>query len=207
MSNDSTFDTAAQATDPGQKSPEELEREVDAQRSSIGQIVDALEKKMSPGQWIDQALAYTRQNGGEFVGNLGQSVRQNPLPTLLMSVGVAWLVVGQRNTSPRAGGSSGSLLEPLADSVDNVKGKVQATASRLKEKARQLTPDKGSAEGTLKIKGQRLQTGVSDLAHQQPLVLAGIAVALGAALGRSLPPVERKWTRHDPLQTTSAGLG
>ncbi|MBD8494183.1 DUF3618 domain-containing protein [Pseudomonas syringae] len=207
MSNDSTFDTAGQAA-ADHKSPEELEREVDAQRSSIGQIVDALERKMSPGQWVDQALAYTRQNGGEFVGNLGQSVRHNPLPTLLMSVGVAWLMIGQRSTAASSTASpSGSMLEPLADSVGSVKDKVQATASRLKEKARQLKPEKTVTQGTLKDKGQRLQTGLSDLAHQQPLVLAGIAVALGAALGQNLPSVERKWTRHDPLQGNTTGLG
>jgi hypothetical protein len=40
-----------------QKSPEAIERDIDAQRASIGNIVDALESKFTPGQAFDQALA------------------------------------------------------------------------------------------------------------------------------------------------------
>ncbi len=38
-----------------EKSPEQIEREIDAQRASIGNIVDQLESKFTPGQMIDQA--------------------------------------------------------------------------------------------------------------------------------------------------------
>lgn len=173
-------------------SPEQLQREVDEQRSSIDQIVDALEKKMSPGQWVDQTLAYVRDNGGEFAGNLGSSVRRNPLPAVLMSVSLAWLMLGQQRsgatTPPSGDGTSGGL--------DGLKDKLQDTASTLKDKAGRL--------GDLKLgeQGQRLQLGLSSLVHQQPLVLAGVALALGAAIGQNLPPVERQWSR--PAQGHSA---
>lgn len=183
------------STDNSTDSPEQLQREVDEQRSSIDQIVDALEKKMSPGQWIDQTIAYARENGGAFAGNLGQNIRHNPLPAVLLSVSVAWLMLGQRNP----GGSSGA--DTRNGGVDNLKDKLQAGASTLKDKASQL------GDLSLRHQGQRLQSGMADLLHQQPLALAGVAIALGAAIGQNLPPVERQWTRQLPAsQDFGTGL-
>ena len=81
-----------------QKSPEQIEREIDAQRASIGNIVDQLESKFTPGQMFDQAWGMLQNNGSTFVSNLGTSVRNNPVPAVLTSVAVrvtadssAWL--------------------------------------------------------------------------------------------------------------------
>lgn len=100
MSIDSSFDTPENFEAQSQKSPEALEQEIDEQRSNIGNIVDALEKKISPGQWVDQALAYARENGGEFAGNLGNNVKANPVPAILASVSILWLMMGSRTPSP-----------------------------------------------------------------------------------------------------------
>ncbi|BAP44274.1 nutrient deprivation-induced protein [Pseudomonas sp. StFLB209] len=167
-------------------SPEQLQREVDEQRSSIDQIVEALEKKMSPGQWIDQTIAYARENGGELAGNLGQNIKQNPLPAVLLSVSIAWLMLGQRSTADRSSAST------VGNGVDSLKDKLQAGASNLKDKASQL------GDLNLRQQGQRLQSGMTDLMHQQPLALAGVAIALGAAIGQNLPPGERQWARQLP---------
>ncbi|MER2102706.1 MAG: DUF3618 domain-containing protein, partial [Pseudomonas atacamensis] len=61
-----------------EKSPEQIEREIDAQRASIGNIVDQLESKFTPGQMIDQAWGMMQSNGSTFFTNLGTSVRNNP---------------------------------------------------------------------------------------------------------------------------------
>ncbi|GHA36023.1 nutrient deprivation-induced protein [Devosia pacifica] len=80
---------------------ENLEREVDAQRSRIETRLDALQDRLSPGQFIDEALRYTRSGAGaDYVNNLGRSVKNNPLPVALVGVGLAWLMArpasGQR---------------------------------------------------------------------------------------------------------------
>lgn len=87
-----------------QKSPEAIEREIDAQRASIGNIVDALESKFTPGQVFDQALSFMQSNGSTFLTNLGTSVRNNPVPAVLTSVGLLWLMMSQnRPPTPRPG--------------------------------------------------------------------------------------------------------
>lgn len=79
--------------DDSDKSSAKLEREVESERAEITDILDQLRDKMSPGQLFDQALDYARNSGGgEFSRNLGRSVRDNPLPVLMVGAGIAWLM-------------------------------------------------------------------------------------------------------------------
>ena len=80
-------------TDPGSKSAAEIEREVREERAHVEQTLDAIQDRLSPGQLVDQAVTYIRTSGGsDFVRNLGDSVRQNPIPIALVGVGLAWMM-------------------------------------------------------------------------------------------------------------------
>ena len=89
-------------TDPGSKSSAEIEREVRQQRADVERTLDAIQERLSPGQLVDQAMTYLRDGGGsEFVHNLGESVKRNPVPVALIGVGVAWMMAsGRRNGYP-----------------------------------------------------------------------------------------------------------
>lgn len=78
-------------------SPDQIEREIDQTRREISHTIDALTEKLSPGQLLDQALGYVKEGGGAFVGNLGRSVRDNPVPVTLLGVGLAWLMMSGRS--------------------------------------------------------------------------------------------------------------
>ena len=184
MSIDSSFESEESFASDSEKSPETLEREIDAQRSSISNIVDALESKFSAGQLLDQALSYTKGNGGEFFGNLGNTIKANPVPTVLTSVGLLWLMMGQnsRNHSATAGASSlghlgeqiSSVAHTVTDTFNDAKSRIGDTAQRMKEKAAQVT-DKASHLGekatqTLSETGQTLNSSsdhVTDTLQQQ----------------------------------------
>lgn len=226
------------------KSPETLEHEIDQQRANISNIVDALESKLTPGQLFDQALAYTRGNGGEFFQNLGTTVKNNPVPTVLAGLSLAWLAMNQnRPIAPRRVNEGPSLMDRAsaaaskvgqvvdsakeqlrgaADSVttrasavkdsvtssaSSVKNSVASGASSVKDKA---TTWRDGASDRLSQGSERLNHGAHDLTHQakttgvqvkgqfehllqeQPLVLAAVGLALGAAFGAALPS-----TRHE----------
>ena len=88
----------ARATDPGSRSPAELEREVRESRADVERTLDAIQDRLSPGQLVDQVAHYMRDNGGEFARNFGDTVRQNPVPVVLVGVGLAWMMFsGSRN--------------------------------------------------------------------------------------------------------------
>lgn len=77
------------------KDPAQLEREIDEQRSHIGHTLSELEQRFSPGQMLDQALSYGKENGADFSRNLVNTVKNNPVPTLMTAVGIAWMMYGQ----------------------------------------------------------------------------------------------------------------
>ncbi len=81
-------------------SPEEIEREIELDRQRIGAKLDEIQNRMSPGQLVDEALAYAKGSGGaEFLSNLTGSMKTNPIPVALMGISLAWLMSGQKSHS------------------------------------------------------------------------------------------------------------
>lgn len=86
-------------TDPGDKSPAEIEREVEQTRNNVSSTLDELRSKLKPSQMMDEvvgeAVDWVKGSGGtEFARNLGAAVRDNPLPVALIGAGLAWLLLG-----------------------------------------------------------------------------------------------------------------
>lgn len=91
-----------QDTDPGSKSAAEVEREVQHSRAEVERTLDQIQDRLSPGQMVDQAMNYFRDSGGsEVARNLGESVKQNPMPLALVAVGVAWMMMSSRQPDDR----------------------------------------------------------------------------------------------------------
>ncbi|EJM25391.1 Protein of unknown function (DUF3618) [Pseudomonas sp. GM21] len=212
-----------------QKSPEAIERDIDAQRASIGNIVDALESKFTPGQAFDQALSFMQNNGTTFLTNLGTSVRNNPVPAVLTSVGLLWLMMSQnRPPTPRPvypastdQNKVGEWADGLADGIDSARDHLHQTADTLKEgyqsvkgKAAHLGDNLGAATDSvshavhdasdrLVRSTQVMGNQLSHLLKEQPLMVAAAGIALGAMLGAALPSTA---TEQRYMGKSSAGL-
>jgi hypothetical protein len=135
-------------TDPGNRSAAEIEREVEQTRAGLTNTLDELRERASPGQLFEQALDYVRSSGGnEFVRNLGTSVRDNPLPLLLIGAGIGWLMMsgGSRKggaTTPmtaspgrsiRTGGTRVRVYGDGAESGESLTGRASATVSAARD--------------------------------------------------------------------------
>ncbi|VVM59342.1 hypothetical protein PS862_03961 [Pseudomonas fluorescens] len=212
------------------KSPEAIEREIDAQRANIGNIVDALESKFTPGQVFDQALSMMQSNGTTFLTNLGTSVRNNPMPVVLTSVGLLWMMMSQNRPptprpSYRVGPSpldkAGEWVDGLTDGIDSARDHLHQGADTLKEgyqsvkgKAAHLSDNLGATTENISHAmhdaSDRLVRSTQVVSHQlrhllqeQPLMVAAAGIALGAMLGAALPSTA---TEQRYLGKTSAGL-
>lgn len=204
------------------KSPEDLEREIDAKRASISNLVDSLESRFTPGQLFDQALSYTKGNGGEFFQNLGTTLKHNPVPTVLTGVGLAWLAMNQNKPFQPGSTSSGSGLggkvsqvvdqvsqafsgagDRLHGAADTARDHGQSLRSKAGDLSERATDSLDAMASQLTDKahdvGQRVQEQASEvkgqfeqLLKEQPLVLAAIGIALGAALGAALPSTRKE---------------
>lgn len=79
-------------------SPDEIEQDIAKTRAHIDRTLDVLTARLSPGALMDQALQTARDTGGEFTLNLGRTIRENPVPTALLGIGVGWLMLAGRRS-------------------------------------------------------------------------------------------------------------
>jgi hypothetical protein len=65
-----------------------LEREVEETCGQLSGTLEELRGRMTPGRVVDQVIDYTRESpAAELFRNLGQEVRENPLPVVLIGIG------------------------------------------------------------------------------------------------------------------------
>ncbi|MFK4133540.1 DUF3618 domain-containing protein [Pseudomonas luteola] len=132
-------DTHSRLNAESQKDPATLEREIDQQRDSINDIVNALESRLSPGELLDKAMTYAKGNGGEFINNLGSTIKANPVPTLLTSVGLMWMMMGQNRSQPYTNAGMSSTGMSSTGIVDSLRDKASGLSDTLHDKANSMS--------------------------------------------------------------------
>lgn len=130
--------------------PGRIERDSEEIRADMSATLDALGRKLSPGQLIDRSAAFLRDNGGDLAANFGRQVKENPIPLALTAVGLIWLMASS-NRAPRPRRSYYGTDDYAADDyttrdvsgadegdpesrLSHAKERVQQTASHLKER-------------------------------------------------------------------------
>jgi ElaB/YqjD/DUF883 family membrane-anchored ribosome-binding protein len=196
------------------KQPRELEREIDATRAHMEKTLALLESKLSPGEWIDHALHLARRSGGEFTHNLSSQVQNNPLPTLLAGVGLVWLMSSANQPPPAHYPSSSSgrtrqAMRGASEGASEAGRRMREGAHDLGERAHEMgdrarhaaheAGDRmhGMADSardrmrrmraSARRSGYRARDRYEHMLHDQPLLIGGLGLAFGAALGAMLP--------------------
>ena len=122
---------------------------------------------------------------------IGEHMRGNPLPFLLVSAGVGLMIgrVWRNGTDQGAAGlvddeekgaSQRSSRHRMAAQRSSASESFDETASAMREGLSELS----EAASDL---GQRTRSGLAALAHEQPLVLGALGLLTGAALAAMLP--------------------
>ena len=166
--------------DPGDRSSAEIEREVEGTRAQLNQTLDALRESASPGQLMDKAVDYLRSSGGaDFTRNLGETVRDNPLPVLLIGAGIGWLLLSGKQEKGRAGGAEPQRLLPAPTGVGQAERRRSA-AVRVSEASGgggpSLAERASSASDAVRERAGAVAEGVRDTA-------SGMAGQASEALG------------------------
>jgi ElaB/YqjD/DUF883 family membrane-anchored ribosome-binding protein len=204
------------------RQPERIESEIEQTRAEVSSTIDAIQRKLTPGQLMDQAVDYLRTSApADFGNNLSRSIRENPLPVALIGVGVAWLMMsGQQGGTRRfarngqyggampaapASGEGGvhRATAAVGDAGRKVKDKLSEVTSRagdMMSSARERVAGAGSDArarmselgGRTREQVDRARGTMSHMLEAQPLVMGAFGIALGAALGASLPPTRRE---------------
>lgn len=74
-----------------ERSPEEIQDEIERTRQEMGDTIEALQHKLAPDQMMQQIWDYVRSGGGEYMSSLGNTARNNPVPLALIGLGLAWM--------------------------------------------------------------------------------------------------------------------
>lgn len=169
------------------RDPSELEREADEIRADMDRTLDALERKFSPAQLLDRSLGYLREHGAELTHNVGDTVKHNPIPVLMVTAGVAWLITS--SMSSRKQTDSETYADPRYDESGSLKSKIRDRASAARERVRS-SRTVNRVSNAIHTQTEHAQERVHNLVEEQPLVLGALAVAVGAIIGAALPSTQ-----------------
>lgn len=161
----------------------DLEHETERSRDNVSGLLDELRARVSPGEMVDQIVGYAGDGAGEMVRNLGSQLRNNPLPALMVGVGVAWLMLGERkpgvaaSSGPGLGSEVRNKLRKVFGSVQGAAGTAAAEVRQTRDLVATRASDYGmaAAEGAQDV-GQRLGDSLHE-AGDQARTVAGNALS------------------------------
>lgn len=159
------------------RSPEQIMTEIDHTRSHIGETLAALERRLSPSELMSDVadvLNPVKRASGDFGRNLGVAVRENPLPTALIGLGIGWLAVaGSRERRPStytaAATTTPVMPDPALEDIDDVLESERLDPSRGGGKVGAGFPgsaEGGSRESTMRRARARISERVRRAGHE-----------------------------------------
>jgi ElaB/YqjD/DUF883 family membrane-anchored ribosome-binding protein len=201
------------------RSPEEIEREIERTRDRMSRNIDELGDRLSPSNLKEEAKSAIKGAAQGAVSNVGEQarrtssrlvevIRENPLPVIAVGAGVTWLLT-QRSRSDVSGDRMaryaytgperrqghgiknrvGNMVSGVKDTVSEAAGGVSERAGELKEQAGERIEDWGQQA---RWQSRRLKTNLEHAAEENPLALAIGAAVVGLALGLLLPETQRE---------------
>ena len=173
------------STGNGTQSPEQIEHEIDQARARVSKTLNELSARLSPGELIDQALDMAREHGGDFGRNLGAQVKNNPIPMILTSIGISWMMLS---------GNPGAPVHAASRDRDkdgrSIKNALGATAGKTRDKAAAVGDHMHTATANVKESAQHARDSLVQFYRDQPLLAGSLGIAMGAALGALVPSTE-----------------
>ena len=187
----------------GERRPEEIQAEIARTRGDMDATLTAIEQRLTPGQLVDQGLDYLRHSGArQYASNLGESVKNNPIPLALMGISMAWLMAtGSRRPShgyeshessgpgmmQRASEGMSSAKDRLSQTTGSARARVGQMGQSARERVGQIGQTARSQMERVRSQAERVRTGYDSVVREQPLALGAIGFAIGALMAAGLP--------------------
>lgn len=178
--------------DNNDRSPQEIEADIEKTRQQMSETLEEIHDRLSPSQLLDRTFEYfsdkTLKNN-HYSASLTETVKRNPAATALIGLGLGWLIISGKDNEAQtktANNHEDSSTNKTTDSqlknntnstADTADSKQDSHLDNTKEKVNQQNDD-------------QTENPLHKL-HEQPLVLIGAGLALGAALGAYLSSTQR----------------
>lgn len=172
--------------------PREIEADIEKTRKSISENLEEIHDRLSPNRFLHQTVEYISDKmleNNNYSTSLTEKVKKNPAATALIGFGLGWLIISNKNNKVHAktackhedNSSSGATDNQLESNTDS----TPVIPSRKNNSVEGNTKEKDSQPGI-----DQAEHGLNKL-YEQPLVLIGAGLALGAALGIYLTSSQR----------------
>jgi len=110
--------------DAAGKTAKEIEQDIGETRAELGEILDALERQLSPRQLLERGVDMLKDTMSGDTTGLAETLRSHPIPLALIGAGLGWLLMGGAR-SGRVGETAAALRDRVADRAQGVAGKVR----------------------------------------------------------------------------------
>lgn len=201
-------------SDGGHKSAVEIEHDIEITRHDMDATMDALGDKMHPRHFLDQIFELfqksdNREHGQQMMSDIVNktyvAIQENPVPTMLIGAGVAWIAwsifhqeqqyrtsypgtIGTQETGgPSLKEKIGSVSEKAVGSVKNVAEKVSGKAQEAQQQAQS---QQGNLQGRFNAGYQENVGNVNRVFQDYPLISGLFAFVGGIIAGLSMPPTQ-----------------
>jgi ElaB/YqjD/DUF883 family membrane-anchored ribosome-binding protein len=190
-----------------------LQQEADQARAGLSSALEDLKSSVTTTALTNGAMTFARDGSSAVAKAAVDKAMSNPFAALMIGAGVAMLMMGDKKVGSAIGGlveHGKSAVKTAADSVThmgtNATAAATGSAAGLADRATSQAKDmleKGEQEAKdLLHKGQEQGQHLVDqaqhlieenrgrleqFAQEQPILVAALGVAFGAALGASLP--------------------
>lgn len=178
---------------------DDLQQQIERTRGEMADTLQAIERKLSPRQLLDQAVDTMRELVSEQ-SQIGSMVRDNPVPLALIGLGVGWMALsGSWRQEGQSGPSWGSRGETdyasVAETPETAGPALRQRASQMADQARESLQRAGDVTRRRMSEWSRSASEAAgdaaersrDAYMEHPLAMGLAAMALGAAMGAILP--------------------
>jgi hypothetical protein len=166
---------------------ERLEREAEETLWQLSGTLDELRGRLTPGRVVDQVIDYSRDSpAADFLRNLGREVRENPMPLVVVGIGLLWLLLASNRTSRAVLAAAADRLANKAEDIGVATSEAvtkttewgQQTAARLADRATNAANTVGGTTADFVDRAREAGSGVADKARSAS---SGLATALERA--------------------------
>jgi hypothetical protein len=141
------------------------------------------------------------EKSSDFIKDLGDAARRNPISAALIGMGLVWLFAGGKSAAARGDILQRTGLDRFPDAAKNTMNAAQdrlasaadavretgsdgiETATRVASEYTKSLPDSADVFGNVR-------DNLTDLFKAQPLALGAIGLAIGARIAAALPATE-----------------
>lgn len=185
-----------------------LQQQVEIAQAQLEKTLDEIQHRLNPNQLLDRAINMITNETSNTSSAVGNMIRNHPIPVAMVGIGLGWLLLSSNEKQlSQVQAWAGEAVDRTRESLKNTVDTVTETASELKDKAVSTVQNiTGSGEGEnlegwaqqateqarQKWEAARRSTteanrALWDAVEEHPFATGLMAVAVGAAIGASLP--------------------